>query len=63
MQEGCLIYFASRALLTSESYAQIKKELLPIVFVSERFDQYLYARTVNVESDHKPLEAIAKEHG
>ena len=32
------------------------------MFACERFNQYVYARTVNVESDHKPLEAITKKN-
>ena len=40
------------------NYAQIKKELLVIVFGVERFHQYTYGRKVVVDSDHKPLETI-----
>ena len=32
---------------------------MAIVFACERFDQYVYGRSVTVESDHKPLEQIA----
>ena len=40
-------------------YAQIEKELLSIVFACDRFDAFVYGRDlVNVETDHKPLEAI-----
>lgn len=42
-------------------YAQIKKDLLAIVFGCEKFHQYLYGRQVHVESDHKPLEVIFKK--
>ena len=49
----------SRALTSAErNYAQIEKELLAIVFATKRFHQYTYGRSVIVESDHKPLEAI-----
>ena len=34
-------------------YAQIEKELLTIVFVMERFENYVYGKHVTVESDHK----------
>ena len=56
---GRPLAYASRALTSAErNYAQIEKELLAIVFATERFDQYTYGRSVIVESDHKPLEAI-----
>ena len=41
-----------------KQYAQIEKELLAIVYGTERFHQYTYGRPVTVESDHKPLEVI-----
>ena len=43
-------------------YARIEKELLAVVFGFERFNQYTYAYHVEVETDHKPLEAITKKH-
>ena len=54
--------FASRALTDTESrYAQIEKELLVVVFALDKFEQYAYGRPVTIESDQKPLEAIAKK--
>ena len=62
MQEGQPVAFASRALTNTERrYAQIEKEMLAIVFATEKFNQYTYGRDVNVQSDHKPLEAILKK--
>jgi transposase InsO family protein len=63
LQLGQPVCFASRALTDAESrYAQIEKELLAIVFACEKFDCYIYGRNmINVESDHKPLEAIFKK--
>ena len=62
LQEGRPVSYASRALTSAEkNYAQIEKELLAIVFACERFDQYVYGRQVTVESDHQPLESIAKK--
>ena len=60
LQNGQPVAYASRALTDAETrYAQIEKELLAIVFACERFEQYVYARDlIQVESDHKPLEAI-----
>ena len=52
--------YASREPTGAETrYAQIEKELLAIVFASERFEPYLYGRDiVHEETDHKPLEQI-----
>ena len=63
LQNGQPITFASRSLLkTEQSYAQIEKECLAIVFGCERFKQYLLGRdSIQVESDHKPLEVIFKK--
>ena len=62
LQEGRPVSYASRAFTSAEkNYAQIEKELLAIVFASERLDQYVYGRQVTVESDHKLLESIAKK--
>ena len=63
MQDGRPVTYASRSLTPTEvQYAQIKKELLAIVFGMEKFETYLYGRKVLVESDHKPLEAIFKKN-
>lgn len=62
LQEGQPLCFASRALTDTETrYAQIEKEMLAIVFAVEKFHQYTFARPVNVQSDHKPLESILKK--
>ena len=57
------VAYASRALTPAETrYAQIEKELLAIVFACERFNAYIYGRSlVNVETDHKPLESIVQK--
>ena len=62
LQKGRPVAFASRAMTETESrYAQVEKELLSVVFALDKFEQYAYGRPVTVESDHKPLEAIAKK--
>ena len=54
--------YASCALTDTEKrYAQIEKELLAVVYALEKFNQYVYGKTVQVESDHKPLESITKK--
>ena len=59
MQDGQPIAYASRAMTDTETrYAQIEKEMLAILFSLEKFHQYTFGRHTNVESDHKPLEAI-----
>ena len=56
------IAYAIRALTDTEKiYAQIEKELLAVVYALEKFNQYVYGKTVQVESDHKPLESITKK--
>ncbi|CAB4002906.1 Transposon Ty3-G Gag-Pol poly [Paramuricea clavata] len=59
LQDEKPVAYASRTLNDTEKrYAQIEKELLAIVYACERFHQYVYGRTVQIESDHKPLESI-----
>ncbi len=62
MQNQHPVAYASRALSTTEChYAQIEKELLAIVFGMEKFQEYVYGRKIKVETDHKPLESIARK--
>ena len=60
IQEGQPIVFASKSLMDTEThYANIKRELLVIVYGCEKFHMYLYRRIFIVETDHKPLEMIS----
>ena len=62
LQENKPIPYASLALTdTEKQYAQIEKELLAVVYALEKFNQYVYGKAVQVESDHKPLESITKK--
>jgi transposase InsO family protein len=54
-----VVAFASKSLTDTETrYANIEREFLAVVFGVERFHTYVYGDTFEVESDHKPLEAI-----
>ena len=60
IQQGEPIAFASKSLSDTEKrYANIKWELLAVVFTCEGFKTYLFGCEFIVESDHKPLEMIA----
>ena len=59
LQDDRPIAYASRALTDTETrYAVIEKA---IVFAREKWHQFAYGRSVIVNSDHKPLEAIIKK--
>jgi len=59
LQEGRPIAYTSSAMNeTQKRYAQIEKEMLAIVHCCKKFHQYIFGKTVKVESDHKPLQAI-----
>ena len=50
MQNRKPIAFASPALMEPETrYAEIEKEMLAVVFVLQKFDQYIYGRPVTIQ--------------
>lgn len=54
--------YASRVLSDTETrYFQIEKFTLGVTYGLERFHDFVYGRKVLVETDHKPLIAIAKK--
>ena len=56
------VAYASRSLSSAEqTYAQIEREALAIVFAVRRFHQYLYGRTFTLVTDHRPLCKILGE--
>ena len=59
IQDGKPIAFASKSLTGAESrYANIKRELLAVVFACIQSNTYLQGHRFTVQSDHKPLEMI-----
>ena len=62
LMNGRPVASASRSLTKSEkNYVALELECLAIVFACQKFDQYIYGKPVRVETDHKPLEVIAKK--
>ena len=62
LQDGRPIASVSRSLTKSEkNYVALELECLAIVFACQRLDQYIYGKRVRIETDHKPLEMIAKK--
>ncbi|GFT45668.1 transposon Tf2-9 polyprotein [Nephila pilipes] len=62
IQKGQPLSFVSRNLTNSEkNYAQIKKELLAIVFSFEKYHNFVYGCKVAIQRDHKSLMAIVKK--
>ena len=60
IQDGQLIAFEIKSLTDMETcYANIKRELLAIMYGCEKFHTYLYGRIFIVETDHNPLEMIS----
>ena len=59
LQNDQPVAYASRSLTESErSYAQIEKEMLAIVYACERFNQYIFGKKVECQTDHQPLVTI-----
>ena len=62
MQQGRPVAFASRALTEAEQhYSQIEKEMLAICFDCQKCHQCIYGKSIDVHSDHRPLESILKK--
>ena len=53
------VKFFSKSLTSTEAeYSNIERELLAILFACEKLHTYIFGRTIDVNSDHKPLESI-----
>ena len=62
MQADQPVAYGSRTLTACECrYANIERELLAILWGTQKFHTYLYGRRVIVKTDHKPLETIFKK--
>ncbi len=62
LQQGAPVAFASRALTPTKSlYAQIEKEMIALVFATQKFHDFIYGRPATVETDHQPLITILKK--
>jgi len=60
LQDNKPVCYAYRALTDTETrYAPIESEMLAVVFACRKFHQYIYGRSVAVETDQKPLQAIS----
>ncbi|XP_047987077.1 uncharacterized protein K02A2.6-like isoform X1 [Leguminivora glycinivorella] len=56
------IAYSSKSLTsTQKNYAQIEKELYAIVYGCKKFHQYIYGKTIQVETDHQPLVTLFKK--
>ena len=59
LQDDKPVAYASRALTeTQQRYAQIEKETLAILYGCTKFHEFVYGKDIQIETDHKPLQAI-----
>lgn len=62
IQDKKPIAFASRSLSEVEiNNAQIEKEFLSLLFACRKFNYFIFGRTINALTDHKPLVAIMQK--
>ncbi|GFX38206.1 retrovirus-related Pol polyprotein from transposon 412 [Trichonephila clavipes] len=62
LQKGQPVAYGSVSLTqTQQRYAQIKKELMAVIYGLEHFNYYNYGRIVTVQTDHKPILGLSKK--
>jgi hypothetical protein len=62
IQDGRPVFFCSRSMSKSEeSWPQIDKELLALVWALERLDVYTYGHKVTAFTDHRPLLGLTEK--
>ena len=55
--------FTSKTLTNAEiNYSKIEKEVLTFIFAVKKRHQYIYGRTVTIQTDHKPLLGLLAGH-
>ena len=63
LQDGRPVAYASKNFMDWESnYSNIERDMLAAFFRSGTFYYYVHGHQVTVESDHKPLDSIAKKN-
>ena len=63
IQNGAPIYFASRAISTTEAnYQNLEQETLTTIWGMEKFHYFLYGNEFTLETDQKPLISIYWKH-
>lgn len=55
MKNNISVAYASRATDNKKVYATLEKEMTSIAFRINKFCQYIYAKHVIIETNHKPL--------
>lgn len=62
LQDNIPEAYASRSMTSCKrNYSRLKKEILAILFARYKFRDYIYKTTVQVITDHKPLETIFRK--
>lgn len=64
LQNSLPVAYASKALndVQKNSYSQIEREMLAVLFGCERFHQFVFGQSFTIETDHKPLVSIVKKN-
>ena len=62
LRKGRRVAYASSKLRPSErNVSPIEKEMLAIVFSTQKFREYILGKSTVVQTDHKPLENILRK--